>query len=140
MSSAQKGWRGKLRVATSEGGLTADEPDILTVSPSFENNVEAAYELGSRDPKSLEEGNIEITVTISKYYKDNTWAQRAGVGSTGELTEYYMRVYPKGTGSGKPYVTFLGKFGNWDLSEDQDGYVTESLEFAGRAVTVGVVP
>lgn len=140
MSSATKGWRGKLRVATTEGGLTTDEPDILNVSPSFENNVEAAYELGSRDPKALEEGNIEISVTIKKYYKDNTWAQMAGVGSTGALTEYYLRAYPKGTSSGKPYVTFLGKFGNWELGEEQGGFATESFGFVGRAVSVGTVP
>ena len=140
MSSATKGWRGKLRVATTEGGLTTDEPDILSVTPGIENNVEAAYELGSRDPKSLEEGNIELTMSIEKYYKDNVWAQMAGVGSSGALTEYYVRIYPKGTGSGKPYVTYLGKFGNWELGEDQDGFSTESFEFVGKAVSVGTVP
>ena len=140
MSSATKGWRGKLRVATTEVGLTTDEPDILSVTPGIENNVEAAYELGSRDPQSLEEGNIELTVSIEKYYKDNTWAGYAGVGSSGALTEYYVRIYPKGTSSTKPYVTYLGKFGNWELGQEQDGFATETLEFTGKAVSVGTVP
>lgn len=138
MSTPVKGWSGKLRIATSEGGLTADEDNITNVSPSIDSAVAEAYQLGSRLPQALLEGNIKLAVTIEKFYIDNTWFNRCYSATT--LTEYYVRVYPQGTVSGKPYVTYLGKFGNWRLNTPQAGEVTESMDFTGKAVTVGTVP
>ena len=83
-----KGWKGKLRIATTEGGLTSDEDDIINVSTNIGNDVEEAYHLGSRSPQELMEGNISIGLSLSKFLVDLTWSGYAGVGATGALTEY----------------------------------------------------
>ncbi|MBS7622800.1 hypothetical protein KEJ39_03890, partial [Candidatus Bathyarchaeota archaeon] len=80
-------------------------------------------------------GNIKLRMTIERYYIDNTWFNYCH--STSTLTEYYVRVYPKGAASGSPYVTYLGKFTSWRLNTPQAGEVTETMDFVGRAVSVG---
>lgn len=138
MSTPVKGWKGTLRVATTEVGLTTDESNILDASPEIDNQVTEAYEKGSRSPTDIMEGNMRLSVRIRKYYLDNTW--QAYCYSATALTEYYVRVYPQGTAVGKPYVTYLGKFANWRLEGPQDGEQVEGMDFTGKTVTTGTVP
>jgi len=119
--SAVKGWRGALRIADSEAGLdtASDEPYIERVEVSVEGGLEALYELGSRLPREINEGNVSMSVRITKKMVDNT--------------------YPMGYESGKPKIICRGKFTSWRPSISQDGYVTETLEFIVESLTVGVI-
>ena len=144
MSTAIKGWEGAIRVATSianvEGSGT-DEAEVLSVSMSNGNNVEALYELGSRGPTEVKEGNIDLSLDVEvRYVAASAWLTRAGVGSTGALTSYYFAIYPKGYSGGNPEIRLLGKFNNFTFSEPQDGVATLSLTFVGESIAVGTAP
>ena len=140
--SATKGWRGKLRIADSEAGLdgASDEAYIDRVETNIEGGLEALYQLGSRLPKEINEGNVSMSVRITKKFIDNTWAGYAGVGQTDMLPPTkYLGIYPMGYVSGKPKIICKGKFGSWRLGVTQDGYVEETLEFTVESLSVGVV-
>ena len=140
--SAVKGWRGALRIADSEAGLdtASDEPYIERVEVSVEGGLEALYELGSRLPREINEGNVSMSVRITKKMVDNTWAGYAGVGQSDMLPPTkYLGIYPMGYESGKPKIICRGKFTSWRPSISQDGYVTETLEFIVESLTVGVI-
>jgi len=142
LSEPRKGWEGEIRIATSEGGL-ATAPAVAHVqsgSVDFANNVEAAYQLGSRDPQALKEGLIEITMSLEKRYFDWVIAGYAGVGSTGALTEYYIGIYPEKYGSGKRKLV-LGpvKFDSWGLSFGVDEYTDEAVEVVAKVISVGTI-
>ncbi len=135
MSLPVKGWIGRLRIATTDVGLTTNVTGITNVSPNLTNNVTAAYELGSRLPQAVLEGNIKLDMTITRFYIDNTWFNYAY--SATAQTAYYVRIYPQGDGTGMPYVEYLGKFSSWKLTEAQANEVTEQLTFEGSAVSIG---
>jgi len=142
LSEPRKGWEGDIRIATSEAGLAA-APNVAHVqsgSVDFANNVEAAYQLGSRDPQALKEGLIEITMSLDKRNLDWVIAGYAGVGSTGALTEYYIGVYPEKYGSGKRKLV-LGpvKFDTWGLSFGVDEFTDESVEIVAKVISVGTI-
>ncbi len=136
-----KGWQGAIRIATTEEGLAtaANIPKVQNVSVTHGPSLEALYEIGSRLPTQIKEGNVEISLTIEKHYEDNTFANYAGVSSAGEHTEYWVGIYPGGYSAGKPKIVLRGKFSNWSLSISQDGIVTESVEFVGKAISVGTI-
>ncbi len=140
--SAVKGWKGALRIADTEAGLdtASDEGYIERVEVSVEGGLEALYEIGSRLPKEINEGNVSMSVRITKKMVDNTWAGYAGVGQTDMLPPTkYLGIYPQGYSSGKPKIVCKGKFTSWRPSITQDGYVTETLEFVVESLSVGVI-
>ena len=139
---SHKGWEGALRVGTTialaEGSGT-DEVAVQSVATSFGNAAEALYKLGARSPQEIKEGNIDISLDITAYYQGSAptnWSSKAGVGSTGALTEYYVAIYPKGATATHPEIRLLGKFSNWSLDVAQDGVATESVSFVGKVVAV----
>ena len=144
MSTAIKGWEGAIRVATTIAnaeGSGADEAEVQNVAMSNGNNVEALYELGSRGPTEVKEGNIDLSIDVEVQYVDGTpWPARAGVGNTGALTSYYFAIYPKGYAASDPEIRMYGKFGNYNFSEPQDGVVTESMTFVGESIVIGAAP
>ena len=140
--SATKGWRGKLRIADSEADLdtASDEPYIERVETNIDGGLEALYQLGSRLPQEINEGNVSMSVRITKKYVDNTWDGYAGIGQTDMLPPTkYLGIYPMGYESGKPKIILKGKFTSWNFSEPQDDYVVETLEFIAESITVGVI-
>lgn len=142
MSEPRKGWEGDIRIATTEAGL-AEASNVAYVqsgSVDFANNVEAAYQLGSRDPQALKEGLIEITMSLDKRNLDWVTAGYAGVGLTGALTEYYIGVYPEKYGSGKRKLV-LGpvKFDSWGLSLGVDEFTDESVDIVAKVISIGVI-
>jgi len=140
--SATKGWRGNLRIADTEAGLSSagDEGYIDGVGTDLDGGLEELYELGSRLPQEINEGNVKMSLSIEKKFVDGTWAGYAGVGQTDMLPpEKYVGLYPFGYGSGKVEIVCKGKFGNWRLSAPQDGYVTESLDFVVESISIGTV-
>lgn len=142
--SAIKGWEGAIRVGTSiadaEGSGT-DEAEVQSVAMSNNNNVESLYELGSRGPKEVKEGNIDLSLNITLHYVDGSiWPGMAGVGSTGALTPYYFAIYPKGYSGSNPEIRLYGKFNDWSFDESQDGVVTETVTFVGESIAIGAAP
>ena len=142
--SSVSGWEGELRVATSIANVEASgskESAIQSVTPSIGNNVEGLYEIGSREPVEVKEGNIEVSLDITAHYQSGTpttWSARAGVGAGSvALTEYYVAIYPNGATSTEPEIRLLGKFNDYSFAIDQDGIVVESISFVGRLVAVG---
>lgn len=140
--SARKGWEGALRVATTEAGLVgaSDESEVQRISPTHGPNLEALYEIGSRSPTEIKEGNIEIGLDIEvRYVVGSVWPGYCGVGSTGAHTTYFVGIYPQGYGAGKPKIVLQGKFGDWGLEMPQDGVLLETLSFLGTAISVGTI-
>lgn len=137
-----KGWQGAIRVATTEAGLSSasDESKVQSVSPTHGPNLEALREIGSRSPTEIKEGNIDIGLSIEVHYvAGSEWPGRAGVGSTGAHTAYFVGVYPEGYTAGKAKIVLEGKFGDWSLDVSQDGVLTESVDFVGKAISVGTI-
>ena len=142
MSEPRKGWEGEIRIATTEAGLAAasEVAHVQSGSVEFANNVEAAYQLGSRSPQALKEGLIEITMSLDKRNFDWVIAGYAGVGSTGALTEYYIGIYPEKYGSGKRKLV-LGpvKFDTWALEFGVEDFTDESVEIVAKVISVGTI-
>ena len=137
-----KGWEGNLRVATTEADLAtaSNESKVQSVAVKHGPGLEAVYELGSRSPAELKEGNVEIGLDIKvNYVAGSLWAGKAGVGATGALTEYYVGVYPAGYATGKPKIVLFGKFSDWSLDVSQAGVSAESVSFKGKTIAVGTV-
>ena len=136
-----KGIEGAIRVATTIANAEdsgSDEPAVQSLSFSHGNNVEALRQLGSRSATEVKEGMIDLSFDLTGNYQgDTTWSTRAGVGATGELTEYYIAIYPKGAVATRPEIRLLGKFGNWTLTVDAEDVWTETVTFTGTAISVG---
>jgi len=140
--SATKGWRGNLRIADTEGGLSGagDEDYIDGVDTDLDGGLEELYQLGSRLPQEINEGNVKMSLSVTKKFVDGTWAGHAGVGQTDMLPpEKYVGLYPFGYGAGKIKIVCRGKFGSWRLSTPQDGYAAEILDFAVESISIGTV-
>lgn len=140
--SAKKGWEGAVRVATTEGGLTSagNEAKLQSVRPTHGPGLEALREIGNRSPTEIKEGNIDIGLSIEVHYvAGSAWPGRCGVGSTGAHTTYFVGIYPEGYAAGKAKIVLEGKFGNWNFDTGQDGIDTESVDFVGKAISVGTI-
>lgn len=139
--SARKGWEGAIRVATTQAGLAAaaDVEHVESVDVDYAGGLEAVYELGSRLPKEVKEGNITIGLTITKKWVDNVFAGYAGVGGSGAVTEYYVGIYPEGYATGNREIVLFGKFSEWHPSMSQDGYAVETLNFVGKTISIGTI-
>jgi len=140
--SATKGWKGVLRIADNEAGLSgaSDEEYIESVDTNLEGGLEELYELGSRLPKEINEGNVKMSLSITKKLVDSTWAGYAGIGVANMIPpEKYIGLYPFGYGAGKLKIVVKGKFGNWKMSTPQADYVTESLDFVVETISIGTV-
>ena len=140
--SATKGWKGNLRIADTEAGLASasNEEHIDGVDTNLDGGLEELYELGSRLPQEINEGNVKMSLSLTKKFVDSTWAGYAGIGQTDMLPpEKHIGLYPFGYGSGEIKIICKGKFGNWRLTTPQDGYATESLDFTVESISIGTV-
>jgi hypothetical protein len=136
------GWEGALKVATTEAGLVGAtaEAKVQSVTVSHGPSLKRLFEIGSRLPTEIKEGNIEIALSVKvNYVSGSLWAERAGVGLSGAHTTYFVGVYPKGYAAGNPKVVLEGKFNEWSLDISQDGVLTESVNFIGKAISVGTI-
>jgi len=111
---------------------------IQSASVSHTAGLEPIREIGSREPKEIKEGNIEITLSIERCFIDNHLFE---VISRDELSkhEFDIELYPKGTGAGNPIITVRGKFGSYTYDMTQDGIIMESVDFSGRQISIGTV-
>ena len=140
--SATKGWRGALKIADTEGGLAAAPVVgyVDSVETNLDGGLESVYQLNSRLPKMISEGNVKMNVGITKKFVNNDWAGYAGIGQTDMLPpEKWLGIYPFGYSAGKIKVVCKGKCGNWRLSTPQADYVAESMDFTVESISVGTV-
>jgi len=139
---SSKGWRGNLRIADTEAGLTgaSNESYIDSVETNIDGGLEELYEWGSRLPKEINEGNVKMGVSLTKKLVDGVWAGYAGVGQTDMLPpEKWLGIYPFKYAADKLKIVCKGKFGNHRMSEPQPDYVTESLDFVVESISIGTV-
>lgn len=142
--SARKGWEGAVRVGTTiadaEGSGT-DEVGVQSVSYNFGNNVEELFHLGARLAQQLKEGLINITLDITSHYQSTdatNWSAKAGVGSSGALTEYYIGIYLNGATATEPEIRLFGKFQDYDVGVGgPDSVAIETMSFVASAIVVG---
>jgi len=122
-----KGWNAKIyKEGVLIGYCDSASVDIAT-------GLDPYYEIGSRTPSYLTEGNQEITGSISKAWIDINYLNL--VIGTGSLTEFDLTF--KAYTSGAPWIYLYDcKFESGSLDIPQDGVLTESYDF--RAKTVGV--
>ncbi len=140
--SATKGWRGNLRIADTEAGLSgaSNEDYIDVVETNIDGGLEELYQWGSRLPKEINEGNVKMRVSLTKKFVDSTWAGYAGVGQADMLPpEKWLGIYPFKYAAGKIKIVCKGKFGNHRMSEPQPDYVTETLDFVVESISIGTV-
>lgn len=117
---------------------------VQSVTLSHGNNVEAVYELGNRGPVEVKEGNIDISLSLSRCFIDLSLvaivaheisATRGWLAS--ELFD--IDVFPKGDSGGNPKLTVRGKFGDYSLDMSQDSLLMDSVDFVGKDITVTTV-
>lgn len=139
---AVKGWKGNLRVADTEAGLTtaSNEDYIDDVGTNVDGGLEALHQQGSRLPKEINDGLVKMKLTVKKKMVDGVWAGYAGVGQTDMIAPMkYVGVYPFGYVAGKMKIVVYGKFGPWAFSSSVDGYAEESLDFTVQTISIGTV-
>ena len=140
--SATKGWRGALKIADTEAGLTAAPVVgyVDSVETNLDGGIEELYHLNKRLPKLISEGNVKMKVSITKKFVNSEWAGYAGVGQTDMLPpEKWLGIYPFKYAAGKIKFVCKGKFGNWRQGMPQPDYVTESLDFVVESISIGTV-
>jgi len=100
-------------------------------------NIEPYYEINSRTPIALVEGNQEITGTIERLWVNSDLLNL--VAGTSSLTEFTLEFYNT-TATGGIKVTLSGcKPDAGSLEIPQDAELTESFDFRAKGITVTTV-
>lgn len=106
-----------------------------SASVKHSTSIDSIYEIGSRTPAELKEGNKEISLTLAR-----CWLNRDHLGKVSGLTSlpvFDLDIMPSGIGTGKPYIRATGKFSGWSMDVGQDAIIMESVEFKGTVLTIG---
>ena len=128
MSTVLKGWNAKIY---KDGVLVGK---VSTVSVTVATGLDPFYEIGSRTPSVLTEGNLEITGSMEKAWIDTNYLSL--VLSSGVLTDFDL-VFKAALAAGAPWIYLYDcKFESATVDIPQDGVMTESYDF--RALTMGV--
>jgi len=108
-----------------------------SVTVDVASNLEPYYEIGSRTPVSLIEGNQEVTGTLERLWVDTTLLNL--VSGTSTLDEFTLVFYAS-TATGSPKITLTGcKAESGSIDIPQDGELTESIDFRAKNITVETV-
>lgn len=141
------GSEGKIVLATG-----AAAGDVLTITYSYTRTVgwaqgldidyaggvEAVYGFGSRLPKDLKEGNIDIGFTINRVHIDRDLIGKEIEPKT--LPEFTIEARPFGATAGKPKITLNNaKFNDWTLTMSQDAITMDRVSGVCKSITLGVV-
>jgi len=124
-----KGWNAKILVDGQEVGY-ADSASV-----EITTNLEAFYQLGSRMPVELTEGNEEVTGSFSKAWIDMHYLHLVSPGNT-TLTEFDL-CFVVGNNELVVYC-YDCKFERGALDIPQDGILKEDYDF--RAKSIALVP
>ncbi|RLC33831.1 hypothetical protein DRH14_04240 [Candidatus Shapirobacteria bacterium] len=119
-----KGWNAKIYKDGVQIGL-ADSASV-----EIATNLEAYYEIGSRVPTDLVEGNQEVTGSISKAWIDKNYLSL--VTTTGTLQEFDLCFE---VGSLKLYC-YNCKFERGAVDIPQDGFLKEDYDFRAKKVAI----
>jgi len=119
-----KGWNAKIYKDGVQIGL-ADSASV-----EIATNLEAYYEIGSRVPTDLVEGNQEVTGSISKAWIDTHYL--ALVTNSTTLYEFNLCFE---VGNMKLYC-YSCKFERGSIDIPQDGFLKEDYDFRAKEVAV----
>ena len=119
-----KGWNAKIYKDGIQIGL-ADSASV-----EIATNLEAYYEIGSRVPTDLVEGNQEVTGSISKAWIDTNYLSLVAASST--LTSFDLCFE---VGDLKLYC-YDCKFERGSVDIPQDGFLKEDYDFRAKEVAV----
>lgn len=110
---------------------------IQGVSFSYAGNVEGLYEINeNRLPVELLEGNIEIKFSADRAFIDRDFygkvLAKLKTGSTmaedAGIPEFTAKLYPLGKTTGKPELDAVLKFSTWELTQEQNAVIMDSIE------------
>ncbi|RLF08083.1 MAG: hypothetical protein DRJ60_01140 [Thermoprotei archaeon] len=140
--STYAGWEGEVKIGTSLSAMRSSSAiSWESLDADVKNNLKRIFTGGQRDPEEIKEGLLEISAKIARKWRDKTTlSDKAGVGSTGALTEYYIGIYPEGYSSGNTEYYVVGKFDSYKLSLKHDDITREEADFIAKSITVGTVP
>jgi len=122
-----KGWNAKIY----KDGVQIGYCDSASVE--IATNLEAFYEMGSRQPVDIVEGNEEVTGSLSKAWIDKHYLSL--VTGSGSLSSFDL-CFKVGT-SGPMIYCYNCKFERGSVDIPQDGFLKEDYDF--RAKTVAIV-
>ena len=123
-----KGWNAKIYKDNQQLGY-ADSASV-----EIATNLEAFYQLGSRMPVELSEGNEEVTGSFSKAWIDKNYLILVSPGNT-VLTEFDL-CFTLGTGPDVYVYCYDCKFEKGSLDIPQDGFLKEDYDFRAKTVTL----
>jgi hypothetical protein len=114
---------------------------VQSISPSVSNNLENVYEIGSREPVEIKEGNIDISLDMTRCFIDLSLVsvvihKDSDADEWLAQNEFDIEVYPAGDTGGNPLMIIRGKFGDYSLDMSQDGILMDSITFTGRTITL----
>ena len=121
-----KGWNAKIY----KDGVQVGYADSASVE--IATNLEGFYEIGSRQPTDLVEGNEEVTGSFSKAWIDTNYLSL--VTSSGSLTEFDL-AFKIGT-SGPTVYCYDCKFERGALDIPQDGFLKEDYDFRAKSIAL----
>lgn len=130
-----KGWNAKIYF--SAGG-TIDPSGLLgyadSASVEIASGLEAYYEVGSRQPVELVEGNEEITGSFSRAWVNTDYLNFMGAGGS-TLTEFALEFQVVRPGSSTMFVyCYACKFETGSLDIPQDGILKEDYDFRAKSI------
>ena len=106
------------------------------VTMSHAGGLEEVYAIGSRSPREIKEGKINIALKMQRCYVDRNLFGK--VSQPGVLPEFDVAIYTEGIGSGLPYFTATGKFEGYDIPTGQGAVTMENVGFKGRIIAEGL--
>ena len=141
MADTYSGWECDVKIGTDAANMRASTAIAWQSADfDFKNNLSRTHIGGQRIPDEIKEGLIEAAAKIARHWRDKTTlSDRAGVGSTGAVTKYWIGFYPEGYVSTKVEYMVEGKFDDYKLSMKHDDRSEEESNFMVEDVTIGAV-
>lgn len=122
-----KGWNAKVLKDGIEIGLCE------SASVEIATGIEAYYQIGSRTPAELVEGNQEVTGSISRAWINKNYLQL--VTGTGSLSDFELR-FEIGTGPALAVYCYNCKFESGSIDIPQDGVLMEDYDFRAKSIAI----
>jgi len=120
-----KGWNAKIKKGGAEIGLCE------SASVDIATGLDAYYEIGSRVPAGLIEGNQEVTGSISRAWINKDYLLL--VSGTGTLDSFDLSFEISGT----TINCYSCKFETGSIDIPQDGVLKEDYDFRANSIGIG---
>lgn len=135
-----KGWRAFI-LWNKKGGSSYDQVGYSeSVTVDVATGLEPYYQHGGRRPVDLQEGNEEITGSISRAWVDNdllNLLSPGGYDGTGTMVEFALYCYLDYIGA--PWMYIYGcklESGSFDIP--QDGFIMNDVDFRALYLVYGI--